>query len=188
MPGMTPVFGITYPCGGETIDVDALATFSRTLDAALVAGAADLEAATNRPNAQIRYAIGSTVQTVPFNVATNATYAAELYDNDNMADLAVNNDRLTCQTGGVYFISSTFSLSNMTTLTGCSLIITVNGVEVGRWKNRVITGGTFTECTLAIPVDLFPGDIVRTQVFWTGTGGPANVTNNSMAASLLCTH
>ena len=188
MPGMTPIYGITYPCGGEAIDVDALATFSRTLDAALVAGAAEMDAAANRPNAQIRYLIGSTQQTVVFNVATTVTYAFELYDNDAMADVVANPDRLVCQTGGVYAVSTSFSLSGMTTLTGCTIIITVNSVEVGRWKNRVITGGTFTECTLAMPVDLFPGDVVRTQVFWTGTGGPATISNNSMAASLLCTH
>lgn len=188
MPGVTPVYGITYPCGGETINPDVLSTFAQTLDAALLRGAADLAEATTRPNAQIRYLIGGTQQTIAVNVVTNVTYAAELYDNDNMADVAVNNDRLTCQTGGVYAVSSTFSFSNVTTLTGLSLILTVNGAEVGRWKTRVVVGGTFGECTLAIPVDLFPGDIVRTQLLWTGTGGPGTVSNNSMAASLLCVH
>lgn len=188
MPGVTPVYGITYPCSGETIDPAALQTFASTLDAALLRGAGELSAAANRPNAQVRYAIGSASQTVAFNVVTNVTYAAELYDNDNMADLAVNNDRLTIRTGGVYAISSTFSLSNVTTLTGLTLIITVNGVEIGRWKTRVVVGGTFGECTLALPVDVQPGDIVRTQILWTGTGGPGTISNNSMSASLLCTH
>lgn len=188
MPGSTPVYGITYPCGGETIDPDVLRTFSSSLNNALLQNRYELAEAANRPNAQIRYAIGGTAPTAAVNVVTTVTYAAELYDNDNMADIAINNDRLTIQTGGVYFVSTTFSLSNVTTLTGCTIIITVNGIEVGRWKNRVVTGGTFTECLLTMPVDLFPGDIVRTQVLWTGTGGPASITNNSMAASLICTH
>ena len=188
MPGSTPVYGITYPCSGETIDPDVLQTFSSTLDSALAQSRAELAEATNRPNAQIRAAVGAPAPTAVVAVVTTVTYTLDLYDNDNMADVATNNDRLTIQTGGVYFVSTTFSLSGMTTLTGCSIIITVNGVEVGRWKNRVIVGGTFTECLLTIPLDLFPGDIVRTQVLWTGTGGPASITNNSMAASLICTH
>lgn len=188
MPGATPVYGITYPCGGDTINAAVMQSFSDTLNAALVRAAAEMAETTDRPNAQIRYAIGGTAPTAAVGVATNVTYAAELYDNDNMADIVTNPDRLTVQTGGVYAVSSTFSLSNVTTLTGLTLIITVNGVEVGRWKTRVVVGGTFGECTLAIPVDLFPGDVVRTQVLWTGTGGPGSITNNSMAASLLCIH
>lgn len=188
MPGSTPVYGITYPCGGETIDAAAMLEFSESLDAALAQATDELDAVTTRPNAMVRYAVGGTAQTVAVNVITNVTYAAEQYDNDNMADLVANNERLTCRTSGVYHVSSTFSLSNVTTLTGLSIIITVNGVEIGRWKTRVVVGGTFGECTLAIPVNMFAGDILRTQILWTGTGGPGSVTNNSMAASLLCIH
>lgn len=188
MPNSTPVYGITYPCGGDTINASAIRTFAETLDAALAQGTAELADTVNRPNAMIRWGVPQPTGTVPVGVATNIVYQAELYDNDGMADLAVNNDRLTCQTGGVYFASSSFTLSNVTTLTGCTIIITVNGTEFGRWKARPQGSSNFMECSLAIPVDLFPGDILRTQALWTGTGGPANISNHHMAASLICIH
>lgn len=179
MPASTPVYGITYPCGGDTIDPDALAAFATSLDAALAQGAADLATATGRPNAQI----GATgTQTVVINTSTNLTFDTEVYDNDNMGNLAVNNDRLTCQTAGAYFIWGAFFLtSGFATLTSVNVILTVNSVERGR---QVISGdvGSYG---LTIPVNLSVGDVVRVQARWTGSGGPANITSRLLTASYI---
>jgi hypothetical protein len=84
MPSSTAVYGITYPCGGDTIDPAALATFADTLDAALAQGQAELEAVTSRPNAQMSATVS---QLVVINTSTDLTYTGEVYDNDDMVDL-----------------------------------------------------------------------------------------------------
>lgn len=181
MPASTPVYGITYPCGGDTIDADAFATFASTMDAALAQGAADLAAVTDKPNAQLS---AITAQTVVINTSTNLTFETEVYDNDGMGNLATNNDRLTCQTAGAYFVWGAFALvSGFTTLTSVNVILTVNGIEQGR---QIVEGDTGFY-GLTIPVNLVVGDIVRVQARWTGTGGPANVSTRLLTASLIAT-
>ena len=185
MPASTAIFGITYPCGGDTIDPDALATFAQTMDAALAQGAADLAQATNRPNAQVQ--ASATTQSVVINVITTLTYTDESYDNDAMADLATNNDRLTIQTSGVYLVWGAFNTGSTTTQTSAAIILTVNGVEVGRYKTRPRSTQTTNRVSLAIPLSLAAGDIVRAQALWTGSGGPSNFTVRILSASFLAT-
>ena len=179
MPASTPIFAITYPCGGDTIDPDALATFARTMDAALAQGMADLAQATNRPNAQIS---ATAIQTVAINTATNLTFDTEAYDNDGMATLATSNDRLTIQTDGAYFVWGTFRLSDgFATLTSGAAILTVNGVE----RARHISTSDDIDFELTVPLDLVAGDILRLQARWTGTGGPGNVRTRLLTASFI---
>ena len=179
MPASTAIYGITYPCGGDTIDTDVFAMFANTMDAALAQGAADLAAVTDKPNALVS---ATAAQAVVINVSTNLTFDTEVYDNDDMGNLAANNDRLTCQTAGAYFIRGEFTLiSGFTTLTSVNVVLTVNGIEQG----RLIGEGDVGNYGLTMPVELFVGDIVRVQARWTGTGGPANVTTRLLTASYI---
>lgn len=179
MPASTPIYGITYPCGGDTIDPNALATFANTLDAALAQGIADLAEATNRPNVQVS---ATAIQTVVINVATDLTFVTEVYDNDGMATLATNSDRLTIRTAGAYFVWAMFRLaSGFATLTSGAAILTVNGIE----RARHISTSDEIDFELTVPLDLAVGDIVRVQARWTGTGGPGNVTTRLLTASYI---
>lgn len=184
MPGTTPTYGITYPCGSDTINPDVLATFANTMDAALAQGAADLAAVTNRPNAQVQASLPT--QAVVINTITTLTYATEAYDNDAMADLVTNSDRLTIQTDGVYLIWGAYNTgSGAATMTSAAIILTVAGVERGRYKTRPRSTDTFALVSLSMPMRLLAGDIVRAQALWTGTGGPIAVTTRILSASFL---
>lgn len=184
MPASTPTYGITYPCGGDTIDPIVLATFANTLDAALAQGVSELARVTGRPNAQV-VAFAPT-QPVVLNVATTLTFDTEIYDNDAMADLAVNNDRLMIQTDGAYLIWGMFATgTGAATMTSAAIILTVNAVERGRAKTRPRSGQTSTQIDLSMPMNLVAGDIIRAQALWTGTGGPSAFSTRILSASFV---
>lgn len=188
MPGMTPVLGIRYPCGGDTIDPSVFANFTNDVQAALLAGDAAVSSAANRPAASVSTGTAPS-QAVVINTATDLTFDTEVFDNDGMADLAVNNDRLTIQTGGLYLCgASCTTFSGFATITGMSVSLTVNGVTAYRrrlppgdntrgwgWMHRGL-------------LDLNAGDVLRAQTRWTGTGGPANVLLKALTAQLVATN
>ncbi len=178
MPASTPIYGITYPCGGDTIDPDVFATFATTMDAALAQGAADLDAVVNRPNSQIQELAA---QAVVINVSTGLGFGTVVYDNDNMVNLAVDNGPRIV-TAGAYFVRGEFQLSSgFTTLTSVNVIITVNAIE----RARLIGEGDVGNYGLTVPLYLDVGDYVELRALWTGTGGPANVTSRLLAVSYI---
>lgn len=182
----TPAYGIVYPCSGETINPSALQDFASSMDAALAEGRADLAEALNRPSAQI-----DSVSNFSIVIATNTTltFTQETVDNAAMADLAVNNDRLTVTKAGVYMLSTTVQLQGgFTTVTSFSLFALVNGVERLRYKDRKPTPAGDVFCELAAPLDLNVGDFVQIQARWTGTGGPANIQIRFFNLTFLAAH
>lgn len=187
MPGSTPVYGIVYPCGDDTIDTSVFQTFADSLDAALVTGQAELDAATQKPSAQV-YQSGTVAISIASGTDTTATFTTEVFDNDGMADLAVNNDRLTIQTGGVYWVAISIQVSGFTTLSSMTGIIQRNGVDFYRYKSRnlAIAGDAFAN--FAMPMDLFPSDTLILRARWTGTGGPGSIGLRRLTASLLVAH
>jgi len=187
MPGSTPVYGITYPCGGDTIDTGVFQTFSETLDNAFVTAQGELEAATQRPNAQV-YNSGLNPIAIVVATDTTCTFTTEVFDNDNMANLAVNNDRLTIQTGGVYWVSAFVDVSGFTTLTSVSAIIQRNGIDFYRYKSRALSISADGFAAFSIPMDLFPADTLILRARWTGTGGPGSIGIRRLTASLLVAH
>lgn len=188
MPGSTPVYGITYPCGTDTIDASVFQTFSQTLDAAFVAAQAELDAATNKPSAQIYATSLNGSVNVVIATDTTLTFAVEVYDNNGMASLAVNNDRLTIQTGGVYWVELFTQISGYTTLTSITGILRVNGVDFYRYKSRALAIASDGFAHFSMPVNLNPGDFLQGRVRWTGTGGPGSADIRRLSASMLVAH
>lgn len=178
----TPVYGITYPCSGDTIDPDVFATFANSLSDALVLAQSQVDTLLDRPSASVR-----SIANVNLAVNTDLilTFDTELFDNASMANLAVSNDRLTITTSGVYFVTvATSVISSFASGTSLILVILVNGVERNRWKTRKIAtaGGILGQFKVA--VDLNAGDFVQFQVRWTGAGGPETFQTRVMSASL----
>lgn len=188
MPGSTPLYGITYPCGGDTIDSGVFQTFSETLDAAFVTAQAQLDAATNKPTAQV-YASGIATIAIAAATDTTCTFTTEVFDNNGMANLGVNNDRLTIQTGGVYWVEMMVQITGgFTTLTSQSAILQVNGSDFYRYKSRALSISADGFAHFSIPVDLFPGDTLILRARWTGTGGPAAIGLRRLSATLMVAH
>lgn len=185
MPATTPVFGITYPCSGDTIDPAVFATFANTLDAALQSGTDTVATALNRPNVQVS---ATTNQSIVLATDTTLNFDTERYDNDSMGAGGLITT-LNVNTTGVYLLSATAILnSGFTTLTTLSLFATVNGLEVLRYKTKNPTFSGGTKCTLAGPIDCLAGSSVQVRARWTGTGGPANIGTRSLGLSFLTGH
>ena len=185
MPGMTPVLGIRYPCSGDTIDSSVFANFTNDIQAALLTGDAAVASAANRPAAQVQ---GETpTQSVVINTATVMTYTTEVFDNDDMADIAVNNDRLTIVTGGLYLCGAQVTtLTGFATISSMTVNLTVNGTTVYRYKTP---GFGFGSAQInRVPLDLNAGDILRAETRWTGTGGPANLSYRELTAEMIASH
>jgi hypothetical protein len=180
MPASTPIYGITYPCGGDTIDSAVLETFARSVDAALAQGRADLARATGRPNALV---YTTTSQAVVINTATELGFdgSSSDYDNDDMVNLSTNNGPAIVTPGAYLVWGELWITDGFTTLTSASAIITVNGIE----RARHITSSDDIDYAVTVPLLLAAGDVVELQALWTGTGGPANVTARALAVSFL---
>lgn len=181
MPGATTNFAIPYPCAGETIDCTIFEAFTQAIQDALTGLDSQSVDVLNRPAASVT----GGGQNIAVNVSTNATYTSESYDNDNMADLTVNNDRLTIVTPGMYMITGYSSLgSGFTTITSNAVAITVNGTVLYRKKNSSDTNLAMNVTVTGL-VNCLAGDIIRTSILWTGTGGPVSTFTSTLSARLV---
>lgn len=166
----TPNYGIVYPCGGSQIGCDIFGEFTQSVQEALNTLDAAQAQAQNMPSASIRRNSGNSPLTI--SVATSIQFDQESWDNDGMANLAVNNDRLTVQTPGVYMVSFNGQQSGtFTTLQSQAASIAVNGVTQYRKKQGSTTNRNFPTQVFGL-VDCAAGDIIQAQWLWTGTGGP----------------
>lgn len=169
MPDVTDVFGIPYPCLGETVTPLAFRTYVTAVEAALAVVDVSAARALLPPGAGVGLS-----QAVAVGVATNCTYITEYWDDaSNMA--TVGTTSLTAPANGIYLATANISISGFTTLTSLKAGITVNGTEFYAGKNA---GGTSSpwEVPAEAGLRLTGGDAVRVQATWTGTGGPATVT------------
>ena len=181
MPGVTPNWGLPYPCSGETIDCLIFEQFAEAVQTTLSDMNIFADTALNRPAASVN----NGTQTVAVNTSTNAIYATEEYDNFNMVDLAVNNDRITIQADGIYMVNTWSSLgSGFTTITSNAVAITKNGTVFYRKKNSSNTDLTMDVNVTGL-LSCVAGDIIRASLLWTGTGGPINTFDTRLSARLV---
>lgn len=105
MPANTPR-GYTYPTYGDLANFPAeMQDFATDVDTDVAALVARQTAALNRPSARVS---ASANQSIPQNVDTFLTWAVEEYDNNAMANLGVNNDRISFPQTGIYLVQSEF--------------------------------------------------------------------------------
>lgn len=165
----TPNWNIPYPCSGDNIDCTVFEDFTQAIQDAITAVDALSVQVRNRPAA----AIDNSFNTIPVGVSTNVQFALEDFDNANMVNLAVNNDRITITVDGMYLVNANLYLTPpSTTVTSNAVAITRNGTVLYRKKSSSDTND-FTAMTLAGLVPCVAGDILRLSALWTGTGGPA---------------
>jgi hypothetical protein len=166
----TPNYGIVYPCSGSQIDCDVFAEFTDSVQSALMSLDTLQAQAQSMPSASIRRNSGSSPLTI--NVATSVQFDQEEWDNDGMANLGANNDRLTVQTPGIYMVmfhgqqGGTF-----TTLTSQAASLALNGTTWYRKKQGSTTNRNFPTQVFGL-LECAAGDIIQAQWLWTGTGGP----------------
>lgn len=189
MPGLTTNWAIPYPCAGENLDPAAFCNFSDAVDAALTVVDANASFVAHRPNVRIDRT--SSLNTFAAGVATNVQYDTVAFDDAGMADLGSDNTLLTSDfdAPGVYW--ATFSIggfATFTTWTRYLMAIQHNGVNRIYRKYMVNTGSGTTpeDNTIQGVLVCQPGDLVRTQFTFIGTGGPMVATRGSFGLSFIC--
>ena len=104
MPQNTPR-GYTYPLLSDVQNFPAqIQDLAQDIDADVEALDDAIQAAFNRDSARLSGPVGGTQAVASGAAGVTVTYSTEEYDNAGMANLGVNNDRLTIVNGGVYLI------------------------------------------------------------------------------------
>lgn len=170
---MTDNFAIPYPCGGDSIDCTVFQPWAEAIQAAVSSVRDTSELALNKPAAAVQQTFSAA--TFAPGVTAVITYDVEDFDNNNMVNLSVNNDRITVRTAGVYLvIASSAGVGPTTTLTSEAVGITRNGVQVYRKKSGILPQGPQSLQVIGI-LGCAVGDVLQANFLWTGTGGPQAV-------------
>jgi len=109
MPANTPR-GYTYPLYGDLANPPAqIQDFAQDVDTDVAALEVRRVAALNRPSARV---IATANQNIPANTNTIVTWATEEYDNAAIANLGVNNDRLTLVQTGWWLVTAEINFAS----------------------------------------------------------------------------
>lgn len=101
MPANTPR-GYTYPLYTDPANFPAqLQDFAQDVDLDVAAQVAATATALNTPSCRVSSAVATNITP---NTTTTVTWTIEEYDNANLANLGVNNDRITFAVPGIYLI------------------------------------------------------------------------------------
>lgn len=183
MPGTTPTLLLPFPYENETVDSVSVKNLADAVDSALNSAITGAVLTTRRPAALVKRATGT--QSFASGAAfANLTFTNEMYDNDGMGNLGVNNERLTVVTPGVYMISAFWFMDpsyNETEVTSQRAILTVNGAILAGRSSRFVLGGA-----ISMMHRLSAADVLRIQFTWTGTSSPKNITQAALAARWVC--
>lgn len=179
MPGATPIFGIPYPCANEVVDAASFQDFADAVDAALTTLNTLSAYALARPTAKV---FNSAPQVIVGGVLTVAIFDTEIWDNDGLANLGVNNNRFTVQTDGTYL------LTGQTTFTGAGALVSgvvglsLNGVTHYRIRDMDGTGFRITVDALGL-FTCVAGDILRMTL--ESAGSNATCQSSQMSVRLI---
>jgi hypothetical protein len=164
MPANTPR-GYTYPLYGDPANPAAqIQDFAQDVDADVAVQVASITTALNRPSAKVSSA---TAQVFVSGVAQFVTWATENYDNAAMANLGVNNDRISFTSAGNYLISTEINFNGNGLSVGSRQIRLVPNTGAAQnlgWENRpghISTGTNLTITELYRSTGV--GDFVRVE-------------------------
>jgi hypothetical protein len=171
MPGATPIYGIPYPCGNENIDCDIFDDWALGIQDAIVSVRTLESQALNRPSARVS---GTNMSGFVSGANANLVFQTEVYDSNNMVDLAVDNISFTIQTAGWYLCGTSAEVSIGGATTSTALGLAQNGAFTFRKKmspntvNANLTPGIQVIGLMRCAV----GDVVRSVFTYTGGASP----------------
>lgn len=181
MPQNTPR-GYTYPLYGDAASFPAqIQDFAQDVDADVASLVTQTTAALNRPSARISTTDNQLM--VP-STPVFCTFTVEEYDNAAMANLGVNNDRLTFTQAGIYLLSGdiTFAANGNVAAGGRKIDIwTSTGNEVARDTRRGASN-EITESNITFLYSATAGSFVRLQATHT-SGGNLHINIRSLSAT-----
>lgn len=182
MPANTPR-GYTYPTYSDPANPPAqILDFATDVDTDVAALVARQTAALNRPSARVS---ASANQAIAANTNVFATFATEEYDNAAMANLGVNNDRLTFTETGIYLVTAevNFSSNGNATVNGRSLLFVANLYGNLAHDSRRGAQNMDTEMTITTLYQVNTvGDFIRVEVRQE-SGAALNISARSFSAT-----
>lgn len=171
MPGSTPVYGIAYPCSGDTINPTLFQDYAESVQDALTEVSNLADQLLNPPAVLVRQIGGG--QSIAAGVTTVATYTVITYDTAAMFNLATPTT-VTITQPGTYVANYRLRLFAFpTTLNSFRGAILVNGVEVAYNKSDESTGAFNVDTPMWISAmlpSLVAGDTITTNALFVGTG------------------
>lgn len=182
MPLNTPR-GYPYPVYGDLNNFPAqLQAFASAVDNDVQNIETDIAANLAAPSVRVS---ATANQSIPVSTDTVVTYATEEFDNDNMANLGVNNDRVVINTAGVYLISGevNFVQNGNATTNGRRLDIMTN-TNIVRARNSLRGASNLdTENSLTILwQSAGGGEVIRLQVRH-NSGAAVNISARSLSVT-----
>jgi hypothetical protein len=182
MPDTTPR-GYPYPLYTDPADPqDNILDLATAVDADVAVLAAREVAALNRPSARVS---ATANQSIAANTDTFLTFAVEEYDNAAMANLGVNNDRLTFTETGVYLVTAevNFSSNGNATVNGRQGVFVPNLSSAKGHQTLRGAQSMDTEMSLVMLYQVVTvGDYVRVRVRQE-SGAALNVNARSFSAT-----
>lgn len=174
MPGATSL-GIPYPLQGETVDSTSWQDMATAVDALFTQLDALGTLATHRPTASVSST--GAVTGIASGSSLTQLFGTEDWDTGGYANLGVNNDRLTLDTGIFYvrynvLVTPTNSATNITLVRSHILLdgLTISAVETDQAETD---NGSAGQVATAMMVVFNNGAILQGFYTFIGTGGTA---------------
>lgn len=182
MPASTPR-GYSYPLYSDPADFPSAAqTFATQVDTDVQTLVDRQTAALARPSVRVSETAS---QSIAANTNTFLTFSVEEYDNAAMANLGVNNDRITFTEDGIYLVTAevNFASNGNATVNGRSGIFVPNLSSNKGHQSLRGAQSMDTEMTLTILYQVVTvGDFIRVQVRQE-SGAALNVSARSFSAT-----
>jgi hypothetical protein len=182
MPANTPR-GYTYPLYTDPADFPSqIQDFAQDVDTDVQALVNQTTGGLNRASARVS---ATANQSIPVGVATYVTWAVEEYDNAAMANLGVNNDRLTFTETGIYLVHAevNFASNGNATVNGRSGFLIPNLSPTQSFDTRRGAQSMDTEMSLTTLYQVVTvGDFMRFQVLQE-SGAALNISARSFSAT-----
>lgn len=171
MSGQTSPWNLRYPLYTESTDAATqIQNLANDINTALGTVTTSVNNAVSKKRAQITRTVN---QSIPNAVFTNFTFVSEQFDNDNMANLGVDNAALTVVTAGLYWLGAR-SNWNPNTTGDRAIRFTVNGlVPVTQRDETNATGTETTNQSMSALIYCNVADVIRLQGFQS-SGGALN--------------
>lgn len=179
---VTDTFALRYPGPYDVVDATSWQNLATDIDAAMSTVDAKRALAAKPKSARI---LNDSTQLLTNGVLTVLTFSTEDWDIGGLANLGVNNDRLTLGTG-LWLVVGGLTFFGMTVIDHVQVNITVNGViysehRIGRIYNSAIPVNQVS----GLVVGTLATDYVGLTVGWNGTGGPATALGGYLQATKL---
>ncbi|RPJ37798.1 MAG: hypothetical protein EHM35_06005 [Planctomycetaceae bacterium] len=164
------------------VDATSWQNLATDIDAAMTTIDAKRVLAIRPSSARI---LNDSTQLLTNSVLATLAFATEDWDNGGLANLGINNDRLTL-TPGIWLVAAGVRPFGMTNVTHVEIQVSLNGVT--NFQHRIgplYSGATPVIQTHGLLVVTASTDYVTALTAWSGTGGPATAIGGYLQATKM---